>query len=86
MACGCFRLYDRKRLILEFCLVEGYLQSQAVVSENPSFVELASTYFESTWNNSTSNHSKLPRNQKVTKLGIVSHHFLVTQYPALLSY
>lgn len=49
-----FGVYDRKKLIIELSAAEGYLQSQALVSENFCLLELALSYFESAWNKAMS--------------------------------
>lgn len=59
-----FGVYDRKKLIIELSAVEGYLQSQALVSENFCLLELALAYFESAWNRAGSNQSMFPQAQE----------------------
>jgi len=44
-----FSLYDTKRIILELSAKEGYTKSQAIICENSSLIELASSYFELNW-------------------------------------
>jgi sugar-specific transcriptional regulator TrmB len=44
-----FGIYDRKNLILELQGDNGYLASQALVSNNPSIIDLAYNFFKSEW-------------------------------------
>jgi sugar-specific transcriptional regulator TrmB len=45
-----FGIYDRKKIILELLASGTYLDSEVVITENSSVIEMASTYFELTWN------------------------------------
>jgi sugar-specific transcriptional regulator TrmB len=46
-----FGVYDRKNLILELQVDNGYLASQALVSNNPCIVDLAYNCFKAEWLN-----------------------------------
>jgi sugar-specific transcriptional regulator TrmB len=44
-----FGLYDNKKIIFEMEVNNGYLESQALVSDNPCLIELALACFKSEW-------------------------------------
>ncbi len=42
-------IYDGKKLIFELSAAEGFLGSDVIVTENPSLVDMAATYFRVKW-------------------------------------
>ncbi len=44
-----FGIYDQKKIIFELEINNGYLESQALVSDNPCLIELASDCFKFEW-------------------------------------
>jgi sugar-specific transcriptional regulator TrmB len=42
-------IYDDKKLIFELSAAEGFLGSDVIVTENPSLVDMAATYFRVKW-------------------------------------
>ncbi len=44
-----FGIYDYKKLILELSTTDGFVGSDVIVTENPSMIEMASTYFKVMW-------------------------------------
>ncbi len=49
-----FGLCDRRKLMLDLSSTGGFLESEAIVTENPSLVEMANRYFELLWSQSES--------------------------------
>jgi hypothetical protein len=49
-----FGIYDRKKIIFELEINNGYLESQALVSDNPCLVALASDCFKFEWSQAIS--------------------------------
>jgi len=45
-----FGIYDNTKILCELSVKEGFLKSQAMITDNPCFVELFSFYFDSIWN------------------------------------
>jgi sugar-specific transcriptional regulator TrmB len=48
-----FGIYDGKKIILELLANGTYLDSEVVITENSSVIEMASSYFELAWNQAT---------------------------------
>lgn len=45
-----FGIYDNTKILCEMSVEEGYLKSQALITDNSCFLELFSHYFNSVWN------------------------------------